>query len=82
MRINKFISTFVSILLAIVFLKLGVETEKRNEADKDCRLFTDLRNAAFTNDYYELIPDELDNPRFLFDFGKVLRMQKCAREMM
>lgn len=32
-----------------------------------------MHHEAFIKDYYELLPQESDNPRFLFDFAKTLR---------
>ena len=35
-----------------------------------------MHHEAFINDYYELMPMEMDNASFLFDFGRTLREAK------
>jgi len=75
--------TFVvmSILLIVLMnLCLIKEVKQRVDIDKDCNLFSGMHNAAFINDYYELLPYELDNPQFLFDFAKTLRENKRYRD--
>lgn len=49
------------------------ENLRRSEADKSYLQFAGMEHEAFIKDYYELLPDERDNARFLFDFGKILR---------
>lgn len=68
------------ILLSIMWLPVlamsvfvSKEVERSSEIDKDARLFSGMQHAAFIKDYYELLPDEYDNPQFLFDFAKTLR---------
>ena len=69
----------VAAACAIALLGVCVcrESIRRSTADKDCRLFAGVYNEAFIDDYYELLPDEMDNPQFLFDFAKTLR--ECRR---
>jgi len=67
---------FLSIMwLPVLAMSLFVakEVARRSEIDKDVRLFSGMQHAAFIKDYYELLPDEYDNPQFLFDFAKTLR---------
>ena len=49
----------------------------RMEAEKDYDRFSQIHDEAFIKDYYELFPLLNDNPRFLFDFGSLLR--DCGR---
>ncbi|MBQ7156406.1 MAG: O-antigen ligase family protein [Bacteroidaceae bacterium] len=76
LRCNRIMTTFVAIVVAGGGCWLAHEVGRRHEIDSECRLFSGMRNAAFINDYYELMPEETDNPQFLFDFGTVLREQK------
>lgn len=50
------------------------EISTRYKADKDYQLFAGMTHEAFIKDYYDLLPLERDNSRFLFDFGKILRL--------
>lgn len=52
----------------------------RLAADKSYSLFAGLQSSAFINDFYELLPSETDNPRFLFDFGITLRHSHRFRD--
>ena len=45
----------------------------RKEAEKEHELFSYLKDEAFIKDYYELLPKLNDNPKFLFNFGSLLR---------
>lgn len=45
----------------------------RMEAEKDYDRFSQIHDEAFIKDYYELLPLLNDNPKFLFDFGTLLR---------
>ena len=60
------------LILGGVFLK--AEMDKRIKAEQSYHLFCNLEQEAFVNDYYELLPLELDHSLFLFDFGKLLRL--------
>lgn len=71
------ISILVTAVMSCCFAK---EIRQHIDTDKDCNLFTGMHNAAFINDYYELLPYELDNPQFLFDFAKTLRENKRYRD--
>ncbi len=44
----------------------------RMQAERDYRLMAGMRDAAFIDDYRQLMPLLADNPHFLFDFGKML----------
>ena len=52
---------------------MAKQVQTRYNADRDYQMFAGMVNEAFIKDYYELLPLESDNPRFLFDFGKTLR---------
>lgn len=68
---------FTAMALSACSLIIAKEIGRRKDADKDMALFSSMRNAAFIKDYYELMPDAMDNPQFLFDFGMTLR--DCGR---
>ena len=63
------------VLFFSVLLMKG--TKARTEADRECRLFSGMEEEVFLKDYYEMLPSQLDNARFLFSFGKTL--QKAGR---
>lgn len=73
LHLNKFICTFVSIIIIAFSWFFKTEITERIEQDKDATLFAGMRNSAFLPDYYELLPYETDNPQYLFDFAKTLR---------
>ena len=66
------------LVLSLLLLILSYVTVKqiidRYDADSGYQLFAGMDNEAFIDDYYELLPLERDNARFLFDFGKTLRL--------
>ena len=76
LHINKFICTFVSLVITAFSLFMNVEVTERIEQDKDANLFSGMRNSAFLTDYNELLPYESDNPQYLFYFAKTLREEK------
>lgn len=45
----------------------------RKEAEKEYERFSYIKDEAFIKDYYELLPQLNDNPKFLFNFGSLLR---------
>lgn len=45
----------------------------RKEAEKEYERFSFIKDEAFIKDYYELLPLLNDNPKFLFNFGSLLR---------
>lgn len=65
-------------LLFIVTVTLFVlhKIDKRAKAEADYRIMAGITNVAFIDDYYELLPLLTENPRFLFDFGKMLALQR------
>lgn len=76
-----------SALLIIAFLLCGAsawiikpQVEARCDADKSYKTFAGLQSSAFVNDYYQLLPLETDNARFLFDFGVTLRKVRRFRD--
>ena len=62
-----------SLLLFLPSYLIAKQVQTRYNADRDYQMFAGMVNEAFIKDYYELLPLESDNPRFLFDFGKTLR---------
>lgn len=68
----------VMLLLVLVPIAFFVakEIQRRHETDKEVKMFSGMHHEAFINDYYELMPMEMDNASFLFDFGKTLREAK------
>lgn len=64
----------LSFLLLLPSYMIGKNAQLRYNADRDCQLFAGMNNEALIDDFYELLPLERDNPRFLFDFGKTLRI--------
>lgn len=64
----------LSVLLLLPSYMIAKQVKLRYNADMDCHLFAGMDNEAFIDDYYELLPFERDNARFLFDFGKTLRL--------
>lgn len=68
----------VMLLLVLVPIAFFVakEIQRRHETDKEVKMFSGMHHEAFINDYYELMPMEMDNVSFLFDFGKTLREAK------
>ena len=63
----------LSLLLVLPSYLIAKQVQTRYNADRDYQMFAGMQNEAFIKDYYELLPLEYDNPRFLFDFGKTLR---------
>ena len=63
----------LSLLLILPSYLIIKQLQIRYNADRDYQMFAGMVNEAFFKDYYELLPFEYDNPRFLFDFGKTLR---------
>lgn len=51
------------------------QVQRRSKAESEYRMMAGLSDAAFISDYYELLPLLTENPRFLFDFGKMLTKQ-------
>ena len=63
----------LSLVLVLGGAFLKTEMNKRIEARLSYQVFSDSGQEIFINDYYELLPLELEDSRFLFDFGKLLR---------
>ena len=49
------------------------EVDRRVEISNDAKSFSYMHNAAFIDDYFELLPWMNDDREYLFNFGKVLR---------
>ena len=64
----------LSLLLFIPSYVIAKQIRTRYDADRVYQLFAGMENEGFIDDYYELLPQERDNSRFLFDFGKTLRI--------
>ena len=64
----------VVIVPASVFVNHQIE--QRAQAEADYRMMSGISDIAFLDDYYELLPLLTENPRFLFDFGKMLALQR------
>ena len=64
----------LSLLLVLPSYLIAKQVQTRYNADRDYQMFAGMVNEAFIKDYYELLPFEYDNSRFLFDFGKTLRI--------
>lgn len=62
-----------SVTLLSVFIHQQIR--ERVKAESDYRMMSGLTNAAFLNDYYEMLPLLAENRRFLFDFAKLLAQQ-------
>lgn len=45
----------------------------KKKAEKEYEQFSHLKDEAFIKAYYELLPKLNDNPKFLFNFGSLLR---------
>lgn len=45
----------------------------RKKAEKEYERFSYMKDEAFIMDYYELLPKLNNNPKFLFNFGSLLR---------
>lgn len=45
----------------------------RKVAEKEYNRFSCIKDESFIKDYYELLPQLNDNPKFLFNFGSLLR---------
>ena len=64
-----------ALLLISLALPLSGAIREHRRAERDYRMTAGMRDRAFTDDYYELLPVLGDNARFLFDFGKMLSAQ-------
>ena len=64
----------LSLLLFIPSYVIAKQIRTRYDADRVYQLFAGMENEGFIDDYYELLPQERDNSRFLFDFGKTHRI--------
>ena len=79
-RMGRMSSSLACTASIAVGIYLYGETSARNQIDKETMLFSTMHNAAFIDDYYELMPYETGNPHFLFDFAKTLREDKRYRD--
>lgn len=70
-----FIPVCSMLLIIPVTIFVSKQIGKREKAESDYRMMAGIYDAVFTNDYYELLPLLRENPRFLFDFSKMLTMQ-------
>ncbi|MBQ7180560.1 MAG: O-antigen ligase family protein [Bacteroidaceae bacterium] len=65
----------LSVLLLLLSLPVHNAIQEHRQAERSYCRMAGLRHAAFTADYYTLLPLMEDQPRFLFDFGKLLAEQ-------
>lgn len=63
------------LLMVPVSVFVSQHIENRAQAEADYRMMAGIHDAAFIDDYYELRSLLTENPRFLFDFGKMLAQQ-------
>jgi tetratricopeptide (TPR) repeat protein len=68
------------LLLLAVIIPSRSAIQKRMEAERDYRMMAGVGHADFITDYYELLPLMEDQPRFLFDFGRLLLVQGRAND--
>ncbi|WP_018464098.1 O-antigen ligase family protein [Segatella paludivivens] len=62
--------------LALCLVFMGVlqhESHRRTKISQEAHCFSFMNNAAFIDDFYELLPTMTDNRQYLFSFGKTLR---------
>ncbi|MBE6332721.1 MAG: O-antigen ligase family protein [Bacteroidales bacterium] len=62
----------VIVLFSLGAVPLANEVERRTQSATDASLMTGMNDAFFLKDFWELLPDEMDNPRFLFQMAKLL----------
>ncbi|MBQ7179813.1 MAG: O-antigen ligase family protein [Bacteroidaceae bacterium] len=65
-----------ALLPVALALPLAGAIREHRQAEQDYGMMAGMRDRAFTDDYYRLLPMLGDNPRFLFDFGKMLSEQE------
>lgn len=70
-----FIPLFCFMLIASLAWFIAHQIDNRAKAEADYRMMAGIHDAAFIDDYYDLLPFLTENPRFLFDFGKMLARQ-------
>ena len=59
---------------------LRQETQRRLEASNDAKLIVGMHDAYFLKDFWELLPEERDNPAFLFNMAKMLEQKERWRD--
>lgn len=64
------ITALICILTLSFFLYCHIM--ERKKAESDYQMMAGVAHIDFINDYYELFPYLRNNPRYLFDFGKML----------
>lgn len=70
---GKTLLSFFYLFVLAVSGFVAKASQVRFNANHDARLFSNMHHSAFIKDYYGLLPQESDNPRFLFEFAKALR---------
>ncbi len=80
LRIGRVGCAFACLITIAFCWCLKGEVVYRAEQDKGVSVFSRMQNAAFLEDYYELLPYETDNPQYLFDFAKTLRGERRYRD--
>lgn len=74
---SRMITTIGALAVSACSIIIAKDSKQRMDIDNDVILFSGMNNRAFIDDYYELLPKEMDNSQFLFDFAKTLR--HCGR---
>lgn len=70
-----FIPTCSLLLMILVAIFVFHQIDRRTKAEADYKMMAGITDNAFIDDYYELLPLITENPRFFFDFGKMLARQ-------
>lgn len=74
--LNFILSSIIFIPLCIISYALYMGVKDVHEADKEYATFRGMYEELFLEDYRELLPQEEDNAKFLFDYAQALRMAK------
>ena len=74
-RCGRVMTVAAVVVLVLLSCKVSLVISERYEHDRDYDFIRGMRDEAFIKDYNELLPYEKDNAEFLFDFGKMLRVQ-------
>lgn len=75
LRVGRTKASLLAVFLAFVSWQVYGMVRKGYEADTAYQLVRGMRHETFLKDYHGLLPQESDNAKFLFDFGKMLREQ-------
>lgn len=70
--VKKWQAVTLLVLLSLGAMPLANEVERRLQSSSDAELMIGMRDPYFLKDFRQLLPDERDNPRFLFAMGRML----------